>query len=508
MRSAFKGYGCLLSHSMNSTLLQSDAIATEISRGQNEQCPVYVDLDGTLIRSDLLIESAVKLARLDPFSVPRMLAWWWQGRATLKAQIAKRVGINAACLPYDAQVLTYIREMKAQGRRIVLATASDRKFAEAVAAHLDVFDAVLASDGETNLSGVRKLAAIQKDAGGHFCYIGNSRVDLPIWEKAAGAVVVTSDAGLARRAASLTRVEQQIIPRRLGLAGFFKAIRIHQWAKNILLAMPFLPIARQLQPSAWGALLVGFVCFGLCASSVYLINDLLDLEADRMHPRKRRRALASGVMPLSTGLLLAPLFLVAGFVLAALIEPWPFIAVLAGYWLCTLAYSLRLKRHMVMDVTVLAGLYTLRILAGSAIVMIVPSFWILAFSIFIFHSLACLKRVVELQDVQQRQEKRASGRGYFVSDKPLIQMQGVATGMMSVLVFALYINDPVARAHFSQPYALWALCPLLLFWISRTWVVSARGELHDDPVVFALKDRMSRIIGVLALVALLAATYL
>ncbi len=492
---------------MSSVFLQSETAVREPPQGKGGRWPVYVDLDGTLIRSDLLIESVLKLAKTHPFSILRLPGWLGRGKARLKAEVAERVDLNAAGLPYNPDVLAYVREMKAEGRRVVLATASDRKFAEVVAAHLGLFDKVLASDGKTSLSGIRKLAAIRADAGGAFCYVGNSRVDRPIWKSAAAAVVVSGDRGLARQAAADTRLDRQIVPPSLGLAEFLKAVRVHQWAKNILIAMPFLPIARQIPAGMWGALLAGFVCFGFCASSVYLLNDLLDLEADRMHPRKKMRALASGRMPLTTALVLIPMLLAGGFGLAALAEPWPFTAVLAGYWLCTLAYSLRLKRHMVVDVTVLAGLYTLRILAGSAILAIAPSFWILAFSIFLFHSLACLKRVVELQHVQQRQEARASGRGYFVADKPLVQMQGVATGMLSVLVFALYINDPTAHARFAQPYALWALCPLLLFWISRIWVVCARGELQDDPVVFALKDRNSRIIGALALAALLAATY-
>jgi 4-hydroxybenzoate polyprenyltransferase/phosphoserine phosphatase len=467
-----------------------------------------VDLDGTLIRSDLLIESALKLVKAEPLSVVRMLVWLCEGKAELKAQIANRVEIDVSWLPFDPDVLAFINDARAQGRRVVLATASHRSYAEAVAAHLGVFDCVLASSEKTNLSGAPKLAAIRADANGPFCYVGDATVDLVIWKEAEAAVVVSADASLAERVSRLTRLAAKIVPPRCGLAEFLKAIRIHQWAKNVLIALPFLPIARQLPASSWWALAISFVSFGLCASSVYLLNDLFDLESDRQHPRKRTRPIASGVMPLSLGLLAALVCLVAAFGLAIAIASWQFALVLACYWVCTLAYSLRLKRHMVFDVTALAGLYTLRILAGAALVRIVPSFWILAFSLFIFHSLACLKRAVELQSAQERRQARASGRGYFVSDLPVLQTQGVATGMLSVLVFALYVNDPVTHARFSQPYALWVICPLLLFWVSRIWVVGARGELHDDPVVFALKDTKSRVTGLLAALAFAAAMYL
>ena len=262
--------------------------------------------------------------------------------------------------------------------------------------------------------------------------------------------------------------------------------------------MPALPLAASLAPAAWMALAIGFVCFGLCASSVYLLNDLLDLEADRAHPRKRSRPLASGALPLLHGCVASGLLLVAAFGIALAALPLPFAGVLLVYWLSTLWYSFDLKRRVLVDVMALAVLYTLRIVAGAAILLVPPSFWILAFSIFLFLSLAAAKRYVELDDLRRHQRDRPAGRGYLIGDVDFVLALGMSSGMVSVLVFALYVNDPVARAHLGQPYALWLVGPLLLFWIARIWLKAVRGELHDDPLVFAFADRFSQVMVLLS----------
>lgn len=468
--------------------------------------PLYVDLDGTLIRSDLLVESALRFVATRPSRAWLLLAWLARGKAALKSELAQSVPLDPQCLPYDEELLDYLREQKAAGRRLVLATASHETYARKIAAHLGLFDAVIASDGRTNRKGEDKLEAIRGDAHGPFSYAGNERVDYPIWREARSAVVVNAGPAVRRRAAQLTEVERQfdgVWP--AGLRVWLRAIRLHQWAKNLLLGLPALPIAATLGLWQWGALLVGFLSFGLCASSVYLLNDLMDLDADRAHPRKRRRPLASGALPLQAGVAMAGGMLVAAFALATALLPPAFVGTLAVYWASTLAYSLVLKRRVLLDVLMLAGLYTLRIVAGAAALQVVPSFWILSFSMFLFLSLACVKRYVELRDVAVNESARVVGRGYLVSDLPFVQSMGIASGFVAVLVFAMYIHDPATAAHFALPQALWAICLLVLFWVSRVWLKASRMELHDDPVVFAVTDRPSQITVGLSVAALAAA---
>jgi 4-hydroxybenzoate polyprenyltransferase len=459
--------------------------------------PLYVDLDGTLIASDLLIESTLALLKQRPLAIFDLPGWLVQGKAALKDRIAQEVDLNVAHLPYDREVLALIAQAKAEGRRVVLATASHRKYAEAVAAHLGVFDSVLATDSQKNRSGLAKLESIQADADGPFRYAGNSAADLPIWQAAEGAIVVSASPGLMRRAAARTRVDAVVRPAGLGLAAVLRAMRLHQWVKNLLVFMPAVPLAGQLGWSAIWTLLLAFFCFGLCASSVYLLNDLLDIDADRQHPTKSRRPIPSGAMPLAWAVTLTPVLLLAAFALAAWRLPWLFAVVLALYWALTMAYSMLLKRITVVDVLLLAGLYTMRILAGAAVIAIVPSFWILAFSMFLFFSLASAKRYIELTEAQRRQKMSMAGRGYNVADIPVVLTQGIAAGQIAVLVLALYIQDPAATQHFRMPYFLWGVAPLLLYWISRLWMKALRAKVHDDPLVFAVKDRQSQVIGLL-----------
>lgn len=469
--------------------------------------PLYVDLDGTLLRSDLLVESALRFIATRPARAWRLLAWLARGKAVLKSELAQSVPLDPQCLPYDEELLGFLRQQKAAGRRLVLATASHESYARCIAAHLDLFDAVIASDGRVNRKGAAKLEAIRLDAGGPFSYAGNDAVDCPIWREARSAVVVGAAPAVGRRAAELTAVERQFSGAwPAGLRVWLQAIRLHQWAKNLLLFLPALPIATALDLRQWGLLLAGFLAFGLCASSVYLLNDLTDLDADRAHPRKRRRPLASGALPLQAGVAMAGGLLVAAFALATALLPPAFVGTLAVYWASTLAYSLLLKRRVLLDVLVLAGLYSLRIVAGAAVLQQMPSFWILSFSMFLFLSLACVKRYIELRDLaQQAATARVAGRGYLVSDLPFVQAMGVASGFVSVLVFAMYVHDPATAENFAVPQALWLICLLVLFWVSRVWLKASRMELHDDPVVFAVKDRPSQITLGLSMLTLAAA---
>lgn len=462
-----------------------------------------VDLDGTLLRSDILYESLLALLASNPLYAFLLPFWLLRGKAALKRELASRVQLPAETLPYDERVLDILRTTTQRPR--VLCTASDHLLVQPIADHLDLFEEVIASDGRTNLSGRNKGAALAERFGERgFDYMGNGRVDLQVWKHAGGAIVVNNGERLARDAARHTQVLAHLPSQNGGLLTWIKALRVHQWLKNLLVLVPLLTAHRFLDlPSVIDAV-VAFLAFGLCASGVYVLNDLLDLTPDRMHPRKRKRPFAAGRLPLLHGLLVAPLLTIAGFALALLCSP-AFAAVLLCYYVMTLAYSLKLKRIVMIDVVLLAALYTVRIIGGTIAIDSELSFWLLAFSMFVFLSLAMLKRYTELASALASGKEMAIGRGYSVADLQLVQSLGAAAGYIGVLVFALYINSPESMQLYRNPKLLWLLCPILLYWISRMWIVSHRGEMHDDPVVFAAMDRGSQIvIGLCVLIVLIA----
>jgi 4-hydroxybenzoate polyprenyltransferase len=470
--------------------------------GDAQAHALCVDLDGTLLNSDLLYESLLALLARHPLYLFLLPFWLLQGKAALKRQIAARVTLAPEHLPYNLRVLELLRTTAQRPR--VLCTASDALLVAPIAAHLGLFERVIASDGERNLSGAHKAQALV-DAFGErgFDYVGNGKVDLAVWQYAAGAWVVNNDDGLARAAAQRTTVHAHwSAPPRAG--AWFKALRLHQWLKNLLVFVPLLTAHRFLEPEAVAQSLLAFAAFSLCASGVYVLNDLLDLSADRQHQRKRHRPFAAGRLPLLHGLLIAPLLTVCGLLVALACSP-AFAGVLLIYYAATLAYSLRLKRVVMLDVVLLAGLYTVRIIGGTIAIDAELSFWLLAFSMFIFLSLALLKRYTELHAMLARGRTTASGRGYGVDDLPLLQSLGAAAGYIAVMVMALYINSPESIELYRNPKLLWFICPVLLYWVSRAWVIAHRGDMHDDPIVFAATDRPSQVVAVLcALFALVA----
>lgn len=477
--------------------MESLSVNVGAGRSAPEHVPLCVDLDGTLIRSDLLVESALALLSRNPLSMFSMLGWLLRGKAHLKREIASRVTLDPAHLPYNPDVLAWVKDQQAV-RPVVLCTASDAELAEAVAAHVGGFDAVIASDGQRNLSGTQKAKALVEQYGERgFDYIGNAKVDLKVWQHARAAITVETGQSLSNAAASLAPVEKRFELPGTTPRHWLRALRVHQWVKNALVFLPLLAAHRLFDVNAVLAALLAFVCFSLCASSVYITNDLLDLTADRQHHRKRNRPFAAGHIPLLLGPVAAAGLLVVSFALAALLHE-VFVAVLAGYYILTSAYSLNFKRIVMLDVVVLATLYTSRIVAGTVAIHAKPSFWLLAFSMFVFLSLAMVKRYIELLSAQKAGKINASGRGYDVGDIPLIQSLGAASGYLSVLVLALYVDSPDSRVLYQHPHYLWLLCPVLLYWISRTWAIAHRGVMHDDPVVFAVTDRLSRILLIIA----------
>lgn len=457
--------------------------------------PLCVDLDGTLLRSDLLWESLFQLARQQPAALLRLPRWLAEGKARFKAHIAERVVLDVSTLPYSPALLAYLEREKAAGRRLVLATASNERPARQVAAHLGIFDQILASDATTNLAGLRKRERLLAEFGdGGFAYAGNAPVDLTIWANAAEGILVNPLRGVEPAARRIGKAQAVLLDPPPGARTYLKAMRVHQWLKNLLVFVP-LVLAHQLLA---GTLLlqaaVALLAFSLCASSVYLLNDLLDLPADRAHPTKRLRPFAAGDLPIPAGLALMG-GLLAGALALSLLLPPAFLGLLALYYATTLGYSLRLKQEALLDVLALAGLYTLRILAGAAAVSVEPSFWLLAFSLFFFLSLALVKRVSELILMQGAGKRGSAGRGYEARDLDTLSQLGTAGGYLAVLVLALYISSDEVRALYDHPEAIWVLCPILLYWISRVWLLARRGELHEDPVVFAIEDRVSHLLA-------------
>jgi len=484
------------------TELSSASVPSPASR------PLCVDCDGTLIRTDLLHETVFALLKARWFLV-LLLPWWLlRGRAHLKRQIARRVSLDAALLPYHEPLLAWLREERARGRRLVLATASDRALADGVAAHVGLFDEVLASERGLNLAGATKGAELVRRYGERgFDYVGNGRSDLPVWRHAAGAVVVgagTSLRSLAAEAAAVAPLVRVFDERGPRAVDYLRALRLHQWLKNLLVLLPALAAHRIGEAGTLGTSLLALLAFGLAASGVYVLNDLLDLPSDRRHARKRSRPFASGRVPLAHGAVMVGALLAAAAAVAATLTPL-FQAVLALYLAVTTAYSVSLKNQPVVDVIVLASLYALRVLAGSAATGIQPSFWLLAFSLFLFLSLALVKRHAELGAVLKQDGQRAAGRGYEVADLALLMALGVASAMAAVLVLALYVHNPDTARLYAEPMLLWLIVPLLLYWVMRLWMITHRGGMHDDPVVFAARDHTSLAVLALVLLVMVAA---
>lgn len=460
--------------------------------------PLVVDLDGTLVRSDLLVESFLALLSAAP---GRALAALWalrRGKAAFKAAVADHAAVEASTLPYDADVLAAVRAARADGRETVLASASDVRLVQAVAAYLNLFDVVLGSETGTNLAGSRKADALAARYGeGGFDYVGDHPVDRTVWARARRAFVARPSARFARRLAREGVEVEPLGARRPAGRAHLRALRPHQWLKNALIFAP--PLAGHAPLSALLACLAAFVSFSLCASSVYVLNDLLDISSDRDHARKRRRPFASGDVPLLHGALMAPLLLLAAAAVGAFL-PVRFLLVLAGYFALTLSYSLGLKRLVMIDVVTLACLYGARLLAGSAASDVTLSHWLEALAVFLFLSLALVKRLAELVDRISAGKGDPAGRGYRLSDLPMVEAMAASAGFVAVVVLALYLNSPDVGVLYRYPHRLWLICVVVLYWVSRMLITAHRGEMHDDPVVYAVRDRASQVCGLVCAV--------
>lgn len=466
--------------------------------------PLYVDLDGTLTYTDLLFESVLLLIKRNPLYIFLCVAWLLQGRGYMKAQIARRIRLDVALLPYNDELLAYLKQQHAAGRRLVLASASDRHLVQMVADHLGIFSAVMGSDVATNLKSAAKLAEIEKDAGAAgFAYAGNSSADLAVWSRATEVIVVNAPASIVAQAQQIKTPALVIPPRPFKSRLVLKALRLHQWAKNALLFVPLLA-AHELNGEPWLSTLLAFIAFGMCASATYIVNDLFDLASDRAHPRKRARPFAAATLTIPFGIALIAVLLPLSLWLAAVISP-VYLGLMLLYIVVTLLYSARLKQVAIVDVLVLASLYTHRILAGGVVSDVLISNWLLAVSLFMFLSLALVKRCAELEFMSGDGHVSLAGRGYRTSDLSYLISMGIASGFVAVMLLALYIDSQVGGEMYPHAEWLWLILPVVLFWIMRLWLKISRMEIHDDPLLFAITDRASWavaiIIGSIALAA-------
>ncbi len=479
----------------------------------SDRRPLVVDLDGSLVRTDTLIECGVA-ALSRPVKLARALSAL-RGRAAFKAALAEIAALDPALLPYNRELLAFLREEQKRGRPLVLATAADRRIALAVAQHLDLFDAVLSSDGVVNLAGAAKLAAIEEALGRRdFSYVGNENRDLTVWRDAASAITVDASPRLERAVARVAPIERSFPRDPARNLAILRAMRPHQWVKNLLVFVPLVTARAVGDIGGWAEAFLTFWAFSLTASGIYLINDLCDLAADRQHPQKCARPFASGVLPPQIGLIVAPLLVIAGGSLGAASGIWPVLALYAGL---SLGYSFFLKAQPLVDVFVLAALYTIRLIGGGIATGHTVSLWLLAFSSFLFLSLAIVKRVAELQDMAKRERRglarleggarrdadKIAGRGYLIGDLYILELMGVAASFVTSLVLALYVQSEMMPGGDHRPTLAWGIVPLILFWQCRIWFVTLRGEMHHDPIVYAARDWVSWVVTLASFALLL-----
>lgn len=467
--------------------------------------PLAVDLDGTLLRTDTLHESLLALVRLRPWALPGLLGALLNGKAAFKAAVTEAATLEVDSLPLNERLVAYLREQKARGRTLALFSAADQRIASVVAAHLGLFAEAHGSDGAVNLSGPRKLERIRERLGPDFAYAGDAAVDQPIWREARSAILV-GDVQRLEAGLDGTPVEARFPAEPVGLGVWLRVLRLHQWGKNALVFVPLLLAGQTVGLPAYLDALIGFVVLGLLASAGYVLNDLLDLQADRRHPTKRARPFAAAELSIGAGIAAIPLLLaLAALLLLAL--PGGFALAALGYFAITTLYSLKLKRIPIVDVLTLAGLFTIRVLAGAMLVPDALSYWLLTFSMFLFLGLAMIKRYTELRALLLARGEGAalSARGgYSTVDLPLLLATGLASAVAANVIFVIYLVDERFRADiYSHPERLWLIFPLFTYWLIRLWRLALHGRMHEDPVLFALKDQTSLMLG--GLIALIVA---
>ncbi len=484
----------------------SRAHASIKGRVAAETKPLCVDLDGTLIHSDVLHESLILLAKQKPWLLFLVPFWVLGGKSHFKRKIAEKVVMNVATLPYRQDLLAWLQSEGEGGRDIYLVTASDEQFAKDIASHFPFFCGYWGSNGEINLSGRRKRELLVREFGERgFDYAGNAPIDLEIWRHVDKAVVAGANDQLIKEAREVAAIDQIFPGTHFRWGTIWKAIRVRQWVKNILVFVVLLTSHRLLDPAGWWRALAAFFAVSLCASAIYVVNDLLDLESDRQHATKCRRPFASGALPVAFGAVLVPVLLTLSCLTALLLPPNAWI-LLALYPAISLFYSFFLKRRLLVDVFTLALLYTLRILLGGAATGQECSSWLMGFSFFLFLSLALGKRASELHNLRAQQGEIVAGRAYYVWDLIEVHIFGVASGFAAALIMALYIHSDEVLKLYRQPHWLWIIVVTLVYWECRMWMFASRGHLDEDPIVFASRDKVTYFAGALIALSIFLAT--
>lgn len=488
-------------HSMTSLAITDETFSKKLPLAT-----LIVDLDGTLTPANTLHESIILLIKKSPWNLLRLPLGLLRDRGRCTYSPASHVSISAENLPYCESLLAFLRREKERGRRIILAAAVDKLIVEGISMHLGVFDEVLATDAGYGANSREKLAAIQEMVGGEFVYAGDSRADIPIWNASKSAILVGASSRVAAFVRRKIPIEHEFAHEGASVGIWLRAIRVHQWLKNLLLFVPMVTAFSFLEFENLATMSIAFFAFSLAASATYIVNDLWDLENDRAHPRKRYRPFAIARISVLQGIIAAAGCLVFAFVLALAVS-WPFVLMLLLYLALTTTYSWVLKSYVLIDVIMLSLLYTLRILAGAVAIEIATSSWLLAFSVFMFLSLALVKRCSELVSLGQVGKEATTGRDYRVTDLVVLWPLGVGAALSAVVIFGLFISAPETQVRYATPQLLWLVAIGLIYWLARLWIKTARGAMHDDPVVYAIKDRASCITIIAMLATMLAAHF-
>lgn len=470
----------------------------------SKNVPIFVDLDGTLIFTDTLLEQILLYLKKNPLNFINILKWIFIGISHLKNEIRKVIEIQVENLPYNKELILWIRSQKNQGNKIYLCTATNVNVANKINNYLNLFDDVFGSNEFINLKGKKKLINIYEVTNNsEFCYVGDSKPDIEVWKKAKYAVLVNVKKKLTTKVSGCSTIIHTFNNKKINFYIISKMLRLHQWLKNFLLFVPFLTSHLSISLNAISQLILSFFAFSFCASSVYIINDLLDIDSDRKHGSKRERPFAAGSVSILVGILFFVACLIISIGLTVFIEN-DFYNYIILYFVITCLYTLKLKTLILVDCIILSILYTLRIISGSIPIDVDISFWLLAFSIFIFLSLAFLKRYVELSKLGSK-NITVSGRGYVKSDASIVKILGIVSGFSSILVLCLYINGETSKFYYSSPEFIWLSVAIMIYWTCWVWIKAERKEIDDDPIIFASKDIVSIFVGIAFLMLFLLA---
>ncbi|MDT3740591.1 MAG: UbiA family prenyltransferase [Candidatus Kapabacteria bacterium] len=468
--------------------------------------PLCVDLDGTLLKTDLLYESVIYLLKKNFFYIFLLPVWILKGRYFLKFKLLEYVSPTISSMPFNDDVIEFVKSEREKGRKIVLVTASAQPLADKAADFTGLFDEVLASKDGTNLLGSEKAKLLKEKYGyKKFDYIGDSPKDLQVWENSDIAHIVSTDKSLIAAVNKTTKTGRIFQHKVNKLKVIIKQIRVHQWIKNLLIFLPPL-LAHKIIIGDYISAIWAFFAFSFIASGIYVINDLADIESDRNHSGKKNRPAASGQISILACIKLIPLLLIAGFVISLLTLDMEFTLILLAYMIITIMYSFKLKKIYLLDMITLSMLYSIRLISGGIASDTILSPWLFSFSLFIFLSMGAMKRYTELLVLSVDNKTKTRGRDYYVEDIPLITTIGISAGIVSTLIFTLYIDNPDVMVLYNTPFYLYFITPVVLYWILRMWFITHRGLMNDDPIVFALKDKVSYIVAVIIFVIAYGAT--